>query len=103
MTKRSDRTPPKSNKKPIDSPNPQELKQTRPNNMVKDPTKNDKETVESNKTLENANNNNNLDMQRLNLIGKFKSAKSKQDGVCGGQALWANLVSPAKTTWTAIE
>ncbi len=104
MTKRSDRTPPKSNKKPIDSPNPRELKQTRPKNMVKDAMKNDKETVERDKIPENDNNNtNNLEMQKLNLLGKFKSAESKQGDVCGGQALWANLVSPAKTTWAAIE
>ncbi len=103
MTKRSDRTPPKSDKKPIDSPNPRELKQNRPNNMAEDSTKNDTVTVESEKKLENASNNNNLDLQRLNLIGKFTTAESKQGDVCGGQALWANLVSPAKTTWAAIE
>ncbi len=69
MTKQSDRTPPKSDKKPIDSPNPQELKQNRPNNMAEDSTKNDTVTVESDKKLENASSNNNLDLQRLNRIG----------------------------------
>lgn len=44
-----------------------------------------------------------IDIEKLNLLDKFTSAESKPGDVCGGHALWANLVSPAKSTWTAID
>ncbi len=74
-------------------------------------TTKDSETAECNKELENQIGSDNRIEQ--NLINKFTnavaiankdmSAESKPGDVCGGQALWANLVSPAKSKWTVIE
>ncbi len=77
MTKRSDRTPPKSDKKPIDSPNPRELKQNRLNNMDEGLKKNVTDTIENAKTIGNTDNSNTIELQKLNLHDKFTSAETK--------------------------
>ena len=108
MTKRDERSPAKSATKAAQSPNPRDTKQIRANPTdeganKKDsfPAKNDKNT----KTPETGTEDSNFTaagMAKFNLIDKFKSAASHQGEVCGGQVLWAHLVSPAKTTWTTL-
>ncbi len=74
--------------------------------MTESSDKNEMKTIENNTIdtiSEKTDSINKNDMQKLNLMSKFTSVESKAGDICGGQALWANLVSPAKTTWSAIE
>jgi hypothetical protein len=71
--------------------------------MVEGLKKNETETIENDKIIGNTDNSNTIELLKLNLLDKFSSAKTKSGDVCGGHALWANLVSPAKNTWSANE
>jgi hypothetical protein len=70
-------------------------------------TTNDSELAERDTELEPPQNHIGTN-KSINLLGKFTEAvaitKHKGDSkMCGGQALWTNLVSPKKTTWHSIE
>ncbi len=109
MMKRSNRSTTASEKTTAESPNPREKKQNRSESTPEGMKTKESETTELDKELENHTGSDKSIEQ--NLIHKFTtalaskdtSAESKPGDVCGGQALWANLVSPAKSTWTAIE
>jgi hypothetical protein len=109
MMKRSNRSTTASEKTTAESPNPRDKKQNRSESTPEGMKTKESETTELDKELENHTGSDKSIEQ--NLIHKFTtalaskdtSAESKPGDVCGGQALWANLVSPAKSTWTAIE
>lgn len=61
---------------------------------------NESELVEIDMEPENGNENAN-GVEHLNLLDKFTEVA--EVNLCGGSALWANLVSTAKDTWTAID